>query len=108
VRELRVGGAARVEVGAQGEHDQRAARAGDAHERGDERGALVLVAAGGERLLELVDRHHRAALLAERGQHAVQLGHRVRAGPDQGLRPPVAARQHLAREGGQQPGAQHR
>ena len=62
-RQLRVGGAAAVEVGADGDQHQRApprvARARD--ERVDERRALGLVAAGGEDLLELVDREDEPA-----------------------------------------------
>ena len=56
-RKLRVGRAAPVEVGADGdEHERAAARIARAcGERVGERGALVLVAAGREDLLELVD-----------------------------------------------------
>ena len=56
-RQLGVGGAAPVEVGAdRQEHDRAPARvAGGRDERVDERVALLLVAARSEQLLELVD-----------------------------------------------------
>ena len=62
--QLGVARAAPVEVGAQGDQDDRAAArvAHGGDERVGERGALVLVAAGGEELLELVDGDHEPAL----------------------------------------------
>ena len=109
-RELREAGAVAVEVGAHGDEHERAptgvARA--RHERVDERRALRVVAAGGERLLELVDRDDPALARGQLGGGALERRERVRAGADQRLRPALAAGQDAVDERGQQAGAQGR
>ncbi len=107
-RELRVGGAAAVEVGAHGQHHDAVFIARDTHKPGDELGSLRLVRAGGEQLLELVDRQDTAPFAREPAGCAAKLAQRPLARPDQRLRPAIAPRQHAAREGGQQPSPQHR
>ena len=100
--ELRIGRAAAVEIGA--DSDERPARAGAcAHERVDEGGTLVLIAAGGEQLLELVDGHHAGRLA---GGASVECAQRVLAGAHERLRPALAAGQHARRQRGEQPRAQ--
>ena len=107
-RQLGVRGAAAVEVGAHGQHHDAVFIARDTHEAGDELGPLRLVRAGGEQLLELVDREDTAPFPSEPAGCAAKLAQRPLARPDQRLRPAVAPRQDAAREGGQQPGPQHR
>ena len=68
----------------------------------------ALVAARGEDLLELVDRQHDAVGVGVSRPDAVQLAHRMLAGPNQHLRPLVAARQDPAGQGGQQSGPHDR
>ena len=93
----RVGGAAAVEVGPHREDDvRRRASRGSADQRVDERRALGLVAADGERLLELVDREHEPALGRGRERRR-ELAQRMRARADHGLRPALAAGEHAAR-----------
>ena len=89
-RQLRIGGAATVEVRPQGDEHERppalVARAVD--ERVDERGPLGLLDAGGEQLLELIHRQDQPFLrsrLLERSQ-------RPAAGAHQHDRPALAAR----------------
>ena len=109
--QLRVGGAAAVEVRADGdEHDRPPARVARASDQGvHERRALALVAAGGEDLLELVDGERRAAR-----EPAAGAASRARAAD---ARPAAAAlsAQRLAaraarrrRSAGEQAGAQRR
>ena len=74
----------------------------------DERGALPLVGARREGLLELINREHEAAVVADARARAVELALRVLAGPDEHLLPLLAARQHAARQRRQQAGAKHR
>ena len=108
-RQIRVAGAAPVEVGPdRQDHGAPAAVAREPHELGEELGALILVAAGGERLLELVDREHHAAAGGEAVQAGAKLARRVLAGSDDRLRPALAAGQHARGEGGQQAGLHHR
>jgi hypothetical protein len=92
-REVRICRAAPVEVGAD-RHDDDAALVAlcDPHQLRHEAAALLLVAADGERLLELVHREDDAAARIEAGGRATQLARRVLAGPDQHLRPCFAAR----------------
>jgi hypothetical protein len=95
-RQLRVGGAAAVEVGAHtDQHERAAARvAGAGDERVDERGPLDLLAAGGERLLELVDRDDQPAVRRGLGHRLPERAQRVLAGAQERQRPSLAARQH--------------
>ena len=68
VRELRIGRAAPVVVGADREHhDVAVGTAAQVRELPDEARALALVAAEGERLLELVDGDHAPAVAVEPG-----------------------------------------
>ena len=100
--ELRICGAATVEVRAHSEDDGGSALADRTDQRGDERHALVLVPAGGEQLLELVDDEHGAAVAVR--SRTAKLAHRVLAGTDQRAHPGIAAGQRAAGERGQQPG----
>jgi hypothetical protein len=102
-RQLGVGGAAPVEVGAERQHDD-AAGPREADERPDELGALRLVLARGEDLFELVDHEHPVPIAAEPARGPRERAGGVLAGPDQRLRPVVAAGQDAARQRGQQPG----
>ena len=102
-RQLRISGAAPVEVGAHREHDGGVR----SHEQIDEPGPLVLVTAGREQLLELIDHQKAPSLAAESLGRAPQLAQRLLAGADQRLRPVVAAGQHAARQRRQQPGSDH-
>ena len=108
--QLGIARAAPVKVGAERDQDERStariAHRGD--ERVGERRPLVLVAAGGEQLLELVDRDHEPPLgrcLCHRLLEGLQ---RVSARARQRDRPAAAARQHALGERGQQAGAQRR
>ena len=110
-RQLGVRGAAAVEVGAHREHHDAAALriARGAHERRDELAALLLVLAGGEQLLELVDREHAAPASGEAAAIA-RRSSRIGCSPGR-----ISARghpslpgQHAARERGQQPGPHDR
>ena len=73
----------------------------------DEPGPLVLVTAGREQLLELVDHQQAPSLAAEPLGRAPQHAQRLLAGAYQRLRPVVAAGQHAARQRRQQPGSDH-
>ena len=109
-RQLGIRGAASVEVGAHGDQHQRTparvARARD--ERVDERRALGLLAAGGEDLLELVDRDHEPAARRHLGRRLLERAQRVFTGAQQRDRPALAARQHAGGERGEQSRAQRR
>ena len=109
-RQLRVGGAVPVEVGAdRDQHERAAARIASARDqRVGERRALALVAAGREELLELVDGDDQPALGAPRRCASLERSQRVLAGPQQGDRPALAAGQHAGRQRRQQPRAQRR
>ena len=103
-RQLGVGGAAAVEVGAHGEHDDAAAARSRAarDERRDELAALLLVRAGGEQLLELVDHEHARRRPAP-GRRAARRSSRIGCSPGRisaraqlslpGSTPPASARQ---------------
>ena len=109
-RELREAGAVAVEVGAHGDEHERApmcvACAGD--ERVDERRPFRAAVAGGERLFELVDRDDRAVACGQLGGGVLERRQRMRAGPDQRLRPALAAGQDAVGQRGEQAGAQGR
>ena len=120
--ELGIRGEAAVEVGAQRDDDDRAAvriggRTGEGVREG---GALFLGAAGGQELLELVDREEEASvgrerlerlgerILRTRDEHAAQLLHRPLPRAQQQPPPAAAARQHSTRQRREQAGAEHR
>ena len=107
-RQLGIGRAAPVEVGAHGQQHERAAAriARGGHERVHERGALALVTTRRERLLELIDRHDHAAGARGGGRRTVERGQRVLAGSQQRQRPALAPGQHAGGQRGQQPGPQ--
>ena len=107
LRQLGIGGAAAVEVRAHSEQDDGPV-AGGADERVRELGALGLVLACREQLLELVDCQHAVPFARETAGRAAQLAQGLLAGTDHGLRPILAARQHAAGERGQQPGSHDR
>jgi hypothetical protein len=96
-RQLGIRGAAPVVVRTQRQHDDAAAAA---DQLCDEGAALTFVAARHESLLELVDGDDGVPAFAECGDSRAQLAHRVLAGPDDDLRPPLASRQHAVRERG--------
>jgi hypothetical protein len=108
--ELGIARAAPIEVGADGEQHERSpawvARAGD--ERVDERVALVLVAAGGEDLLELVDRDDQATVWRDAGHRLLERSERVDTWPQQRERPVPAARDHILSQRGEQARPQRR
>ena len=103
-----MGSAAPIEVGAHGDHDLYATVAVRRQcDKGvEELRPLVLVAADGEQLLELVDREHRLAPPV--GQHPAQLGQRVRAGRISACTQRWAPGSTPLRERRQQAGAQGR
>jgi hypothetical protein len=105
-RQLGVGVAAAVEVGAHGnEHERppaRVTRGGD--ERVDERRSLALVAAGREDLLELVHGDDQSAARGGVGGRLLERAQRVLARTQQRERPALAAGQHTGGECGQQSG----
>ena len=109
-RQLRVGGAATVEVGAHGDDHQRAPAhvSHRGHERVDERRALRLVAAGREHLLELVDRHDQPAVVGRRGERLLERAQRMLPGTQHGERPRLAPGQHARGERSEQTGVQRR
>ena len=109
-RQLGIDGAAAVEVGADGHQHERAPAyiAGRSDELVDERRALGLVAAEGEDLLELVDRHDQPASGAASAVGALERPHRVLARSQQRERPVLATGQHAAGERGEQPRPQRR
>jgi hypothetical protein len=104
--ELRMCGAAAVEVGTHGEHDNGARVSHRMHQRRDELGPLVVVPAGGEQLLELVDDEHQAG--SPPPGHTTEFAHRVLARPHERARPAFAAGQDPAGQRGQQTGPDHR
>ncbi len=108
--QLRIGGAAAVEVRADGhEHDRSPARvARRSHQRVHERRTLALVAAGHEGLLELVDGEHQPPFGGRRGGRVVQRPQRMLARAQQRDRPGLAAGQDALAQGREQAGAQHR
>jgi hypothetical protein len=109
-RQLRICRAAPVEVGAHREEHERAparvARARD--QRVGERRALVLVAAGREELLELVDRHDQPPPGRGFADRLLERPPRPLAGPQERDRPVLAARQHARSERREQPRLQRR
>jgi hypothetical protein len=107
LREPRIGGAAAIEVRADGEDDDRPG-AGGTDERVGELGALRVVPAGCEDLLELVDRQDAAPLAREPAGRAAELQQRLLPGPDDCLGPVLAAGHHAPGEGWQQPGSHDR
>ena len=109
-RQLRVRGAATVEVGAHGDDHQRTpARVSHrGHERVDERRALRLVAAGREHLLELVDRHDQPAVVGQRRERLLERAQRMLPGTQHGERPRLAPGQHARGERSEQTGMQCR
>ena len=109
-RDSRIGGAAAVEVGADGHQHERAPGgiASLRDELVDERRPLGLVAAAGEELLELVDRHDQPASSRGLGGRALERPGGVLARSQQRELPVLAAGQHAGRERGEQPGPQRR
>ena len=103
-RQLRVRGAAPVEVRPHREHDEAlvVASARGPDQRVDECRTLGLVTAGGEHLLELVDHQHDVRLGGPVAAGAAQLAHRMLSGSEEHLRPLVAARQDARGQRGQQ------
>ena len=118
--ELRVGGEAPVEVGAQRDHHDRATLwiGGRAGEHVGEGGALAVGAAGGEELLELVDGQEEAPagrqrveslgerILRSGNEHAAKLLQRPLAGAHEHAPPAPAAGQHAFGEGRDETGAE--
>ena len=102
-RQLRIRGAAPVVVGAHRDQHQRAPplRLGGREQRVDEPAPLRFVAAGGERLLELVDRDHEPTPPALRDR-LFERGRRMLARAQQRHRPALTARQHTGRQRRQQ------
>ena len=105
-RQLRVGAAAPVVIGADRQHHDPTTPAG--HQVGDERAALLLVAAHGERLLELVDREQHATVAVGLRGGVRELAQRMLARAHDHHVPVRAARQHAARQRRQQPGPHDR
>src|SRR5438093_1125301 len=92
-RERRIRRAAPVEVRADCDHDEALVLVGVGGGRQgvDERGSLVIAAAGGEELLELVNHQDEMRVAAGIDSGALQLAHRMFAGPDHDLWPAGAA-----------------
>ena len=119
--ELRVGGEAPVEVGAQRSHDDRATLwiGGRAGEQVGEGGPLA-GRGGGEQLLELVDGEEQASVGGERlerllerivrpgDEHGAKRFQGMLAGTQQPAPPGSAAGQRSRSERRQEPGAEHR
>ena len=91
-----------VEVGAHGNHhlDAPVAVLRERHQRIQVLRPLMVIAAGREDLLELVDEQHR--LLAALRQRSLERRQRMRAGAHQRLRPLFGPWEHAARERRQQ------
>jgi hypothetical protein len=102
-RQLGIGGAAPVEVGAHGhQHDRRPPLiASAADQRVDERAALGLVAAQREDLLELIHRDDQPLLGRGRRDRPLERPQRMLARTQQRDWPALAAQQHPASERGE-------
>ena len=107
-RKARMGRASAVVVRAnrQDDHDSTVGAVRGAHECVHVADSLLVVAGGGEQLLELVHRQQQPLVPADAVERALKLGKRMLTGAQDDLPPGFTAGEHATCESGQQAGAQ--